>query len=58
MTTWTAFITKPDTRGPIEFDVPQEALREGNLTLRWCREPGKAGVGTGSGVSEVWLIKA
>ena len=33
-----------------------EATQGGRLTLRWFREPGHAGSGTGCGVSEVWLI--
>ena len=51
------YIHKPELQGPIEFDIPPEATQEGQLTLRWRREPGQPGVGTGSDVSEVWLIK-
>jgi hypothetical protein len=51
------FILKPEAYRPVEFDVPQEATQEGHLTLRWRREPGQAGVGTGCDVCEVWLIK-
>jgi hypothetical protein len=52
------YIHKPKICGPVEFDIPQGATQGGQLTLRWRREPGHAGVGTGSDVSEVWLTKA
>ena len=51
------FIQKPLPIGPIEFDVPPEATRHGELTLSWFREPGEAGNGRGCQISEVWLLK-
>ncbi len=35
------FILKKHPRQPMEFDVPQEATRGGELTLTWHREPGR-----------------
>jgi hypothetical protein len=42
---------------PVEFDVPPEATRDGQLTLTWRREEGLGGNGRGCQVSEVWLVK-
>ena len=42
---------------PVEFDIPVEATRTGELTLSWFREPGLGGNGRGCQVSEVWLMK-
>jgi hypothetical protein len=50
-------ISKPYPVRPIEFEIPQEATRSGQLTLTWNREPGLGGNGRGCQVSEVWLIK-
>jgi len=51
------FILKQVPRGPMEFDIPPVAIRGGELTLRWYREPGRGRAGRGCEVSEVWLIK-
>ena len=51
------FLKKPWPPEPLEFDVPGEATRGGELTLRWQRRPGLAGNGRGNQVSEVWLIR-
>jgi hypothetical protein len=51
------FILKKVPRSPMEFDIPQEATQGGELTLRWYREQGLGGVGTGCDVSEIWLMK-
>ena len=48
---------KPWPVQPVEFDVPPEAIMNGELTLNWFREPGLGGNGRGCQVSEVWLIK-
>ena len=48
---------KPWPIRPIEFDIPPEAIPNGELTLNWFREPGLGGNGRGCQVSEVWLIK-
>lgn len=41
---------------PVEFDLPAEATRTGELRLIWSRPPGLGGNGRGVQVSEVWLI--
>jgi hypothetical protein len=51
-------ISKPWPIRPAEFDVPAQAYADGQLTLRWFREPGLGANGRGCQVSEVWLIKA
>ncbi len=51
------FIGKPVPYRPIEFDIPREATRGGELNLAWTREPGQGGNGRGCEVSEVWLMK-
>jgi hypothetical protein len=51
------FIHKKVPRGPMEFEVPREATREGELILRWYREPGHGRAGRGCEISEIWLIK-
>jgi hypothetical protein len=51
------FIAKQVPYRPVEFDVPREATRNGELNLAWTREPGQGGNGRGCEVSEVWLIK-
>jgi hypothetical protein len=51
------YILKAQPRRPMEFEVPHEATWEGHLTLRWYREPGHGGSGTGCDISEIWLIK-
>jgi hypothetical protein len=51
------FIVKPFPFKPIEFEIPNQAIREGQLTLSWTREPGQGANGRGCQVSEIWLIK-
>jgi hypothetical protein len=53
-----SWIEKPWPPRPLEFDVPKEATRGGQLTLTWRREPGLGGNGRGCQVAEVWLMKA
>jgi hypothetical protein len=48
---------KPDEMTPLEFDIPAAATADGELTLRWTREPGHGGNGRGCQVAEVWLIR-
>jgi hypothetical protein len=50
-----AALTK--TYEPVEFDIPQEATRAGELTLTWTRTPGGGGAGRGCQVAEVWLMR-
>lgn len=42
---------------PVEFDVPVEATRDGELSLKWYRPAGLGGSGRGTQVAEVWLIR-
>src|SRR6266571_556815 len=42
---------------PIEFDIPPEATKNGELTLSWFREPGLGDNGRGCQVAEVWLMR-
>ncbi len=42
---------------PLEFDIPAEATRGGELSLEWTRTPGLGGSGRGCQVSEVWLMR-
>jgi hypothetical protein len=50
-------IKKPFPYRPIEFEIPAEATRGGELNLSWRREPGLGDNGRGCEVSEIWLIK-
>ncbi len=50
-------ITKPYPIRPMEFDLPVQATRSGQLILSWFRETGLGGNGRGCQVSELWLIK-
>lgn len=40
----------------VEFEVPEEAIRNGVLELQWQRPSGLGGSGRGCQVAEVWLI--
>ena len=51
------FISKPMPIRPLEFDIPVDETRRGDLTLTWFGEPGRGGNGRGCQVAEVWLIK-
>ena len=50
-------IAKPAPVAPLEFDIPREATRNGELLLSWYREQALGGNGRGCQVSEVWLIR-
>ena len=50
-------IEKPWPPKPLEFDIPREATRTGDLILIWHRELGLGGNGRGCQVAEVWLMK-
>ena len=51
------YMQKPLPVRPVEFDVPAEATRDGELVLTWDREPTPSGRSRGAQVAEVWLIK-
>ena len=52
-----AFMPKPVPPNPLEFELPPETTKSGELTLNWFREPGLGDNGRGCHVAEVWLIK-
>lgn len=41
----------------MEFDVPSEATRGGELTLTFSGPAGIGGAGRGNQIAEVWLIR-
>ena len=51
------FIAKKVPYAPVEFDIPREATRAGELNLSWYREPNLGDNGRGCQVSEIWLMK-
>jgi hypothetical protein len=51
------YMKKPLPVRPVEFDVPAEATRTGELTLEWDRETPPSGSSRGAEVAEVWLIR-
>lgn len=50
-------LQRPLPQNPLEFDIPQEATKGGELTLSWTREQGLGGNGRGCQVCEVWLLR-
>jgi hypothetical protein len=42
---------------PVEFDVPAEATRGGELTLTFSAPPGMGSAGRGNQIAEVWLMR-
>jgi hypothetical protein len=42
---------------PVEFDVPVEATRGGELTLTFSAPPGMGSAGRGNQIAEVWLMR-
>lgn len=51
------YIERPVPVRPMEFPIPTEATRDGELVLSWFGETGLGGNGRNCQVSEVWLIK-
>jgi hypothetical protein len=51
-----SWIQKPQTMGPVEFDIPAEATHDGGLTLRWFLEPGQGGFEGSIDIAEVFLV--
>lgn len=43
--------------GPVSFDIPLEATKDGELTLKWNMKLGQGGHGRGCQIAEVWLMK-
>lgn len=52
-----SLIEKPLPPEILEFHLPQEVTRDGELKLTWRQEHGRGGNGRGSQVAEVWLVK-
>ena len=50
-------LQRPSPQQPLEFDIPQEATKGGELTLSWTREQGLGGNGRGCQICEVWLLR-
>ena len=50
-------IQKPSPVKPVEFDVPIEATRGGDLTLTFSAPPGMGSAGRGNQIAEVWLLR-
>ena len=48
---------KPDEMTPLDFDIPQAVTADGELNIRWTREPGLGDNGRGCQVAEVWLLR-
>jgi len=46
-----------DTIKPVAFDIPLEATKDGELTLKWNMKLGQGGHGRGCQIAEVWLMK-
>jgi len=50
-------IQKPSPLKPVEFDVPIEATRGGDLTLTFSGPSGIGSAGRGNQIAEVWLLR-
>jgi len=50
-------IERPIPQKPLEFDIPAEATKNGELALEWTREQGLGGNGRGCQICEVWLMR-
>jgi hypothetical protein len=42
---------------PLEFEIPRDATKDGELRLTWTRPSGLGGNGRGVQVAEVWLVR-
>jgi hypothetical protein len=50
-------IRKESPIKPVEFDIPVDATRGGELTLTFSAPPGMGSAGRGNQIAEVWLIR-
>ena len=50
-------MTKPSPVAPVEFDIPRDATRGGELTLTFTGPQGLGGAGRATQVAEVWLLR-
>jgi len=51
------FLDHPVPIEALEFDIPQQATKSGELRLRWSKEPGLGGAGRGIQLAEAWLMR-
>jgi hypothetical protein len=51
------FRSKPAPMQLLEFDIPADATRGGELKLSWWTEPGKGGFDSSVDIAEVFLIR-
>jgi hypothetical protein len=50
-------IRKESPIKPVEFDIPVEATRGGELTLTFSAPAGMGSAGRGNQIAEVWLMR-
>jgi hypothetical protein len=50
-------MAKPSPIQPVEFDVPVDATRGGELTLTFTGPAGMGSAGRGNQVAELWLMR-
>ena len=50
-------MNKPSPIKPVEFDIPAEATRAGQLTLTFSAPAGMGSAGRGNQIAEVWLMR-
>jgi hypothetical protein len=50
-------IPKASPIKPVEFDIPVDATRGGELTLTFSAPPGMGSAGRGNQIAEVWLMR-
>jgi hypothetical protein len=50
-------IRKESPIKPVEFDIPSEATKGGELTLTFSAPPGIGSAGRGNQIAEVWLMR-
>ena len=48
---------KPSPIAPVEFDIPADATRDGELTLTFSAPAGMGSAGRGNQIAEVWLMR-
>jgi hypothetical protein len=51
------YITKKRPIEPVEFDIPRDATKSGELNLAWYGPQGIGGNGRNVQVSEIWIVK-
>jgi hypothetical protein len=51
------YLAQPVPMRPLEFDIPAEATRTGELTLQWTLEPGAGSFSASVAVAEIFLMR-